>query len=86
MIKVVAFEQLEDMTSQLFVETLCPNCGRILISLVTDARNILVFGCTLCANIESSTLFPISDSPASIILTSESSESSASESPTEETE
>lgn len=83
MIKVVAFEQLEDMTSQLFVETLCPNCGRILISLVPDARNILVFGCTLCANIESSTLFQISDSPAGIILVSEA---SASESPTEETE
>lgn len=55
--RIVTFEQLERAKSNLFVEVVCPKCGRILNSLVPDAGTILIFGCAMCADIDHSMLF-----------------------------
>lgn len=67
--RVTTFEQLEDMTSRLFVEAVCPHCEMVFISTMQDAQMILVFGCHNCANIDTSTLlsfnnFQIGNTPA----------------------
>lgn len=62
--RIVTFEQLEYAMGSLFVEVVCPNCGRILRSLVPDAEMILVFGCVMCADIDASTLFLFNKTPA----------------------
>lgn len=56
MMRVIDFEQLENMTSRLFVEVVCPHCEMISISTIPEAQMILVFGCPNCANIDSSAL------------------------------
>lgn len=62
--RIVAFEQLEYAMGSLFVEVICPNCGRMLKSLVPDAEIILIFGCTICADIDPSMLFLFDKTPA----------------------
>jgi len=69
MTRVTAFEQLEGMTSRLFVETICPKCGILLISTMPEAQMVLVFGCINCADIDTSALlsfngFPINNTSA----------------------
>lgn len=63
MMRVIAFEQLEDMTSRLFVEAVCPHCGMVLISTMPDAQMVLVFGCINCANVDISTLLSFNNFP-----------------------
>lgn len=69
MTRVTAFEQLEDMTSRLFVEAICPKCGTLLISTMPEAQTVLIFGCINCADIDTSALlsfngFPINNTSA----------------------
>lgn len=56
MMRVTSFEQLEYITSRLFVEAVCPKCGTVMISTMPDAQMVLVFGCRNCADIDKSTL------------------------------
>lgn len=48
--------ELYGMTYELFVEIICPSCENILISTMSQAEMILVFGCPNCANIDQSML------------------------------
>ena len=63
MMRVKAFEQLEDMANRLFVEVVCPHCEMILISTFLEAQMILVFGCPNCANIDTSALLSFNNLP-----------------------
>lgn len=61
--RVYTFEQLERTTRSLFVEVVCPKCRRMLISVAAEAKIIVVFGCLLCADIDSSMLLAIGEYP-----------------------
>jgi ribosomal protein S27E len=61
--RVYSFEQLARTTRSLFVEVVCPKCRRVLISATADAKIIVVFGCLLCADIDSSMLLAIGEYP-----------------------
>lgn len=70
--RIFSFEQLENMTNNLFVEAVCPKCERILISLIPQAQNIIVFGCVYCTDIDDSMLLPINVIlPSDIVIDSE---------------
>ena len=74
MMRVTTFEQLEDMTSRLFIEVICPHCEMILISTMQEAQMILVFGCPNCANIDTSALLSFNNFPISNIPVGDSTE------------
>lgn len=76
MMRVTNFEQLEGMMIRLFVEVICPRCGMVSISTMSEAQTILVFGCRMCGNIDSSALLsfsgvPIADIPVEDVSTSQ---------------
>lgn len=48
--------KLYGMVHELLVETVCPKCKNILISTMSQAEMILVFGCQYCADIDRSML------------------------------
>lgn len=54
--KIDNIGELYGMVYELLVEAVCPNCDNTLISTMSQAEMILVFGCSNCANIEQSML------------------------------
>ena len=48
--------ELYGMVCELLVEAICPNCGNVVISTMSQAEMVLVFGCINCADIEQSML------------------------------
>lgn len=51
--------ELYGMTTQLFVLVACPKCHSLSISTMSVAESILIFGCVLCAEFESSDMLTV---------------------------
>lgn len=54
--KIDNIGELYGMAHELLVEVVCPKCENILISTMSQAEMILVFGCSNCADVEQSML------------------------------
>lgn len=50
--KISDIGELYDMICELFVEAVCPKCENIVISTMSQAEMVLIFGCANCADIE----------------------------------
>lgn len=59
--RVVNLKQLDRITNRLFVEAVCPKCGRVLTSSIPDAKITLIFGCIYCADIDTYMLLSLKE-------------------------
>lgn len=57
--RVYSIEKLQTMLKELLVEVKCPRCNNINIDTMPGAESTLIFGCTLCGDIETSELLSI---------------------------
>ena len=65
--KIENIAELYGMAHELFVETICPMCENIVISTMSQAEMVLIFGCANCADIEESMLIRM-DTPSIEII------------------
>lgn len=65
--KIDNIGELYGMVCELLVEAVCPNCENILISTMSQAEKILIFGCLACGDIEQSMLTEMSVATIEII-------------------
>lgn len=65
--KISDIRELYGNVYELLIEIICPNCEHILISTMSQAEMILIFGCQNCTNIDQSMLTEMNLSTIEII-------------------
>lgn len=68
MIRAENIEELYGAVNQLLVEVICPKCGNIYITIMSQGKSILAFGCRDCGDIEESALLQMNVSSTNDIV------------------